>query len=1061
MRPSLPRSLALAALSLAGVLSFGLGAALAEDIDIYAQRGYVASPSNVLFIIDNSGNFGSDTNMRCTYTEGGNDYPLLDKKIAGLHQCALVRALNSLELGSIKVGFMGFNDSVPGCKGNNGGCLLKEIKTLDQTYRDDVLIPWIKSWGLSNRDKDSVIVKSNSTMTAGAMQEAWAYFSGSADKALSTTSYAGRAPSLATSCGKNAIIYLANAISNNTGPGDTSGINWSDTLSGAGYSSPETNINDLTGSTSACKTAFSFDIKTAHGSNSGFWADEWTRSLYEKGIGGVRIATYTVGLLDINACKPDYPVLLQRMARVGGGEYFPTTDFSTLYEGISTALMLAQGFNTSVGSAALPVSSTNRGEYKNQVFVPMFRPDPAGTPRWVGNVKQFTVIESNGGVALGDSAGQPAVDAATGFITDCSVSYWTSNPTDASSVWYDYWANVKVTPAPSSACKTTAGHPWAESPDGPFVEKGGVAEVIRNGNDPTTTSGVPTMLVNRVLKTTFSSSNALVAFEPGTTGLISAFTGKNNPSTGETDQATAVINFIRGLDVNAEYLGPDKDGKTRTAALTPSPAYTRPSLHGDVLHGQVLAIDYGDKGVKLFYGSNDGIFRAVDGATGKELWGFVAPEHWSKLARLKLNSPPIQYAGMSSQTSSPRDYFFDGSVGLYQNGDNTKVWIYPSMRRGGRMIYAFDVTTPDNPTIKWKAGCDDKGCTAGMSAIGQTWSAPAVATRIQGYAKPVVVVGGGYDTCEDANSATPNCPNAKGTLVYVLDADTGAVVATLTPTVAQGDSVGSVAANVALIATDDGSVVNHAYVADTRGNIYRIDFGKRGDTTTSGWVINRVAYTKGGYRKFLYAPALLQAGTKRVYLALASGDREHPTRTQYPYTQAVTNRFYVYLDDLTSTTAVDLDGASMNNCTADNANCAAILPSSTQKGWYRDLNTGQGEQGVTATAIVGGKVAFSTNRTLPVNSLSCTASLGEARGYWLDLFTGKGGLAGGASSDVFLTGGLPPSPVAVPITVNNKQRSVIFGAMDPAKTPHNLQSIDSKNLVMKRNVQYWHASRDY
>lgn len=1055
MRPSLPRSLALAALSLAGVLSFGLGAALAEDIDIYAQRGYVASAPNVLFVLDNAANFGASA-ANCKYDD--NSTPSLNGTAAGIQQCALVKALTELDFNGINVGFMAYsldNNTAAfyGCATSGvGGCLLKPLGT----SKSD-LIAWIKAWQISGNT--SYNIKANTETTGAVMQEAYAYLAGKVG--LSTRDYGTIAPTFpGGSCHKNFVVFIGNAFDNSGTPGEGGNTDPGGELAKAPNSLGLTSEIPLTAAVAKCGPLGNYNHKN------GFWADEWSRYLHQRGIAGgdgsVTAETYTIGVLG-PSCKAEYPALLASMANVGGGEFFPTFVLDELYKALVTTFQAAQAFNTSVGSAALPVSSINRGEYKNQVFVPMFRPDPAGGPRWVGNVKQFTVIESNGGIALGDSAGQPAVDVATGFITDCSVSYWTSNPSDTGNIWYDYWANVKVTPAPSSACKTTAaaGRPWAESPDGPFVEKGGVAEVIRNGNNPTTTSGVPTMLVNRVLKTTTSTSNALVTFEPGTTGLINAIAGKNNPSTSETTDATAVINFIRGLDVNAEYLGPDKDGKTRTAATTPSPAYTRPSLHGDVLHGQVLAIDYGDKGVKLFYGSNDGIFRAVDGATGKELWGFVAPEHWSKLARLKLNSPPIQYAGMSSQTSSPRDYFFDGSVGLYQNGDNTKVWIYPSMRRGGRMIYAFDVTTPDNPTIKWKAGCDDKGCTAGMSAIGQTWSAPAVATRIQGYAKPVVVVGGGYDTCEDANSATPNCPNAKGTLVYVLDADTGAVVATLTPTVAQGDSVGSVAANVALIATDDGSVVNHAYVADTRGNIYRIDFGKRGDTTTSGWVINRVAYTKGGYRKFLYAPALLQAGTKRVYLALASGDREHPTRTQYPYTQAVTNRFYVYLDDLTSTTAVDLDGASMNNCTADNANCAAILPSSTQKGWYRDLNTGQGEQGVTATAIVGGKVAFSTNRTLPVNSLSCTASLGEARGYWLDLFTGKGGLAGGASSDVFLTGGLPPSPVAVPITVNNKQRSVIFGAMDPAKTPHNLQSIDSKNLVMKRNVQYWHASRDY
>src|SRR5687768_17862546 len=43
-------------------------------------------------------------------------------------------------------------------------------------------------------------------------------------------------------------------------------------------------------------------------------------------------------------------------------------------------------------------------------------------------------------------------------------------------------------------------------------------------------------------------------------------------------------------------------------------------------------------------------------------------------------------------TPQKKDYFFDGTSGLYQNADNSQVWIFPTMRRGGRMLYAMDVT---------------------------------------------------------------------------------------------------------------------------------------------------------------------------------------------------------------------------------------------------------------------------------------------------------------------------------------------------------------------------------
>src|SRR6185437_190006 len=137
-------------------------------------------------------------------------------------------------------------------------------------------------------------------------------------------------------------------------------------------------------------------------------------------------------------------------------------------------------------------------------------------------------------------------------------------------------------------------------------------------------------------------------------------------------------------------------------------------------------------------------------------------------------SPLIKYFGMNTTNITPapvpKDYFFDGSIGLYEGalgsgGTPSAVWIYPTMRRGGRMIYALDVTSPGSPKFLWKFGCpsltNDTGCgvvsatsgvtsTSGTTAtdaakIGETWSTPAVAASVLGYSKPVVIVGGGYD----------------------------------------------------------------------------------------------------------------------------------------------------------------------------------------------------------------------------------------------------------------------------------------------------------------------------
>ena len=317
------------------------------------------------------------------------------------------------------------------------------------------------------------------------------------------------------------------------------------------------------------------------------------------------------------------------------------------------------------------------------------------------------------------------------------------------------------------------------------------------------------------------------------------------------------------------------------------------------------------------------MLRAVDAATGKERWAYVAPEHYSYYQRLHDNSPVVTFQNADPTTSTTsKKYFFDGSIGIYQKADNSKVWIFPSMRRGGRMLYAFDVTDPANPSLKWRVGCpnqsDNIGCTStDFEAMGQTWSLPSVA-YLKGFSAtiPVVVVGGGYDGCEDADVPFPTCTNRKGKAVYVLNADTGAVIKKFTPT----EDAGSFAADVAMADADGDGSVDHAYAVDTKGNIYRLDFSDSANAPVAGtsWTMRRVGYTSGAGRKFLYPPSLLRVGTK-MYVALGSGDRERPLLNNYPYDKQVVNRFYVLLDDLTirdlsaSATPMDTDPGMKNS----------------------------------------------------------------------------------------------------------------------------------------------------
>lgn len=813
-------------------------------------------------------------------------------------------------------------------------------------------------------------------------------------------------------CAKTYIIYIANNTQGNSMP-----------LGQAAYEPKVVSVAPPLLATSGLDT----------------WTDEWTNYLRTSGVvvpAGNNNGSVVTYVLDAFSAQQDvgYSNSLISAAKKGGGDYYQVGSQADITAALSKIFVEIMGVNSTFASASLPVNTTNRAQDKNQVFIPMFRPDPDAKPRWMGNLKQYQLISTTTGIELGDAAGNSAVSILTGFPKDCAISFWTTDSAigkDQNGKDIGYWESVAVNPRPEGLCPTTSFSPFSDAPDGPIVEKGGVAEVIRKGNNPSSTNATPTWAVNRNVYTLSGSS--LTAFNTSSSGLSSS-----------------VVNFTLGQDVNDE----NSNGN-----LTE----TRPSLHGDAIHSRPLPIDYGAGGVTAYYGANDGTLRAVDSIDGRERWAFIAPEFFGSLSRLSSNSPLVNYVGMPAGiTPAPtqKDYFFDGSIGLYQNADNSKVWIYPTMRRGGRMLYAFDVTNPASPSYKWKAGCpnlsNDTGCTTNFSGIGQTWSIPNLTASVQGYSGPVLVVGGGYDICEDANNAAPTCTSPKGAGVYVLDANTGALIKSFSTT-------RSVAADVALIAVTTSGIVDHAYAVDLGGNLYRIDFG----ASTSDWVMNRVAYTNGAGRKFFYPPALLTAPGNKVYLALGSGDREHPLQSQYPYS-SVTNRFYVYLDDIGSTAATNLDDASIMNDFTGSTSCssAGVLPTSNKKGWFMDLNqNGAGEQTVTSAVIIAGMVAFSTNRPVPAAQGSCSTTLGEARGYWLNLFNGSGsigvsGTCGGTRSSTFVGGGLPPSPVLGIVPINGVPRSVVIGAAQRgggASTAISPQPVPPA-IDMRRKTIYWKSS---
>ena len=353
----------------------------------------------------------------------------------------------------------------------------------------------------------------------------------------------------------------------------------------------------------------SFTTPSAQASNR--FADEFTEFLFNTDVsataGKQNVFTYTI---DVFKDQPNLnqTALLRNMAKYGGGSYYVANNEGAIVSALTEAFAEITSVNSTFASASLPVNATNRTQNENQVFIAMFRPDPAVKPRWFGNLKRYQLVNDDGSIELGDAFGSLAVNNQTGFVKDCAISFWT---TDSGEFWKDY----TISPSPLSACASLTGSEYSDSPDGPRVESGAVAEVIRKGNQPTGTTDW------KVRRTVYGTGSV------GSTDLklldeLSVL----------SDSTPNLEDWVLGYDV-----GSDKSsGYNKENAV--GDKETRASIHGDVVHSRPLPVNYGAGNVVVYYGANDGMLRAVDAATGKEKWAFLPYEFAARMQRLSQKS---------------------------------------------------------------------------------------------------------------------------------------------------------------------------------------------------------------------------------------------------------------------------------------------------------------------------------------------------------------------------------------------------------------------------------------
>ena len=471
--------------------------------------------------------------------------------------------------------------------------------------------------------------------------------------------------------------------------------------------------------------------------------------------------------------------------------------------------------------------------------------------------------------------------------------------------------------------------------------------------------------------------------------------------------------------------------------------------------------------IRVLVGSADGYLRMIDDATGAEVWGFMPQAVMGALPTLRENSPggavPYGVDGpvvalirdRKATTNASEDFVISRSA----SSSEDRVLAFFGLRRGGNRYYAMDITNPDAPSgdpcnggsgakLLWSIGPDGlrRACSAGVvsgtenqfAELALAFSTPQFARLRYDHdgssssadeTRSVLIFGGGYhggtngagqrigkdlhnstnttssqQIGQDDGSGTGSSAVNRGNAIYIVDAETGALVwRSVRGTSASYDSgslsyrhpllVDSIPSDVTVLDTNSDGLSDRFYVGDTGGRLWRGDIaGARADwTLTPVASVGRHAEstpTLAADRRIFHAPDVVpvrERDTGYDIVLFGTGDREDPFNT------TTVNWVYAFRDTdvisgksaseiITSESAL----ARHSNFTDQTSTCSSAGAGSSCKD-VRGLDPGyrfrlqrSGEKLFSAPVTLDGVSSFSTY--VPATP-SCTPQEGNGRFY--------------------------------------------------------------------------------
>lgn len=707
--------------------------------------------------------------------------------------------------------------------------------------------------------------------------------------------------------------------------------------------------------------------------------------------------------------------------------FYTATSANALNDAFNRIIQSVMSVDTTFVAPGVTVNQFSRKESKNELYYALFR--PKATQAWPGNLKRYALSPTG---TIIDADGIAAVNSSGSFY-DNARSFWSSQD------------------------------------DGNNTEKGGAASNLPDHTtrniktwigDTVSVGGSALYNLDASLLTSSSLATALGGTTQRTSRLATAFA--ESTSAGQT----SLIHWIRGsADGTAS-------GTTQRRAMG-DPLHSEPALalyacttYTDSTYSRCATEDQ-----TVFTGSNEGMLQAFDTSNGIEQFAFMPEALLKNIKTLKAN------AEITAQI--PKVYGLDSNISLWVNDANRNgviyggkdpnsstpallsglnpgefVYAYVTMGRGGRNIYALDVTNRSAPTLLWQI----VGGTTGFERLGQTWSAP-VPTKIKVSSgstistRNVLIFAGGYDPAQD--SAESRTADSMGNALYIVDATTGQLIWSASsagsPTKSLSKMIYGMPASPRVIDLNGDDLADQIFIADMGGQVWRF-FINNGNTAsdlvsqvdsdnnaslsaTDGVFANVGGTGTSGLRRFYNSPDVSLTrhdGKMQLAVSIGSGHRGHPLDT------TISDRFYSFrtsqiynptFDQSNPTntlghstiTESNLYDATENllQSGTDAEKVAGLSSLNAAKGWMIRLgNTDSGEKALAESLTYAGIVYFTTYSPGDISSSPCQAVPGEGRLYAVNLtdataYAETGTTPTTSRARATKTVGIPPRPVIV------------------------------------------------